>query len=179
MDDSPSAGLTLTDLPEGLEISIPAPRNWVLLIFLAIWLSGWAFGEISAIRSLIRSNGDYASAGFLAFWLLGWTAGGSVALVLLLWMAVGREKIHVTADAFMIRREVLGIGRMRRCEMATIRRLRVEAQQPPTPRNARWINMGFIAFDCGDSTVRCGIASTPEQAQQIVDRIRGRFSIPE
>src|SRR6478752_3341793 len=37
----------------GLEISIPPKRNPVVMIFLAAWLVGWGFGEVSAGREIL------------------------------------------------------------------------------------------------------------------------------
>jgi hypothetical protein len=166
---------SVSETAEGLEITIPAPRHWFVLAFLAVWLTGWAFGELSALQSLYSSRDSILAAGFLLFWLVGWTVGGAVAGYFFLWMAVGRERILVRADTIMIRREIIGLGRIRSYDLSAVRNLRV--QKPTRGAKGNRIGWGLIAFESGGQTVRFGMVFSKEEAQMIVDRIKGRFSI--
>ena len=39
-----------------MTITIKAKKNWPLLVFLVIWLSGWTFGGIVAIAAVITGS---------------------------------------------------------------------------------------------------------------------------
>ena len=102
---------SIDDLGDGVEVSIPTRRNWLLILFLGAWMCGWFFGETSAISQLmggeIKNSG---SRGFLTFWLVGWTVGGLAAGTAWLWNIAGVERARFRSDGVLVRREVLGIG---------------------------------------------------------------------
>ena len=102
--------------PEGLEVSIPAKRNIFLMLFLAAWLVGWAFGEIFAARELLLGKHD-ASDLFLGAWLVAWTLGGGFALYTWLWMLNGRELVVLRPDVLVSRRDLWGFGRSREYDL--------------------------------------------------------------
>jgi hypothetical protein len=56
------------------------PQRFSVVLFLAFWLCGWAFGWISAARKL-ASGGPHL---FLIGWLGAWTIGG-IAAIWMLW----------------------------------------------------------------------------------------------
>lgn len=166
----------ISDIAEGIEISIPSPRHWFVVAFLGVWLGGWAMGEISALQSLFGAMDSIPAAAFLLVWLAGWTAAGAFSLYLFLWMIVGRERILVRADSILIRREILGLGRVHTYDLMNVRNMRVEVPRKGGTRTGR-IGWGLIAFDHKDQTVRFGMVFSPDEAQLIVDRIKGRVSI--
>ena len=43
------------DVGNKLVITIPSRKNWFIIIFLGIWLTGWTFGGIMAGGSIIVS----------------------------------------------------------------------------------------------------------------------------
>src|SRR5450631_4372375 len=99
-----SAGrATMSESPDGLLITIPARKNWFLILFMAFWLVGWFFGEVTAINQIIRGHlphGTNLKGGlpigvnlFLLVWLGGWTIGGAFAVVIWLWNFAGFEKV--------------------------------------------------------------------------------------
>jgi len=67
------------------KIVIPHKSGGIMRIFLSLfiifWLGGWAFGWISAAKSIVEGKGgpEY----FLIFWLGGWTVGGIFAIFFL------------------------------------------------------------------------------------------------
>lgn len=74
--------------PEGYRVVIPVKRNWLVLLFICVWLSGWVSGELSASSQLTAGN-PRTPAAFLTFWLLAWTVGGTFALATVLWHLAG------------------------------------------------------------------------------------------
>ena len=118
---------TLTDTTLGLVVTIPVKRNRFALLFLPVWLVGWAFGEAVAAANLI--DGDVAPEArvFLMVWLAFWTLGGGAAVLAVLWMLAGRERITLGAAELGIRRELFGLGREKKYELVHCRNVRVSA----------------------------------------------------
>ncbi len=75
----PQPRATVNDSPEGLEILVPAPRPWVAVAVLTVWLAGWAAGETFAVRGILAAA-PLAARLALALWLVFWTLGGAAAL---------------------------------------------------------------------------------------------------
>jgi hypothetical protein len=82
----------INELPEGLRVTIPARRNWFILVFMLCWLGGWTFGEVSAFNQLVNGKAGSGSW-FLLFWLGGWTVGGLWAAYTVAWMLNGEEVV--------------------------------------------------------------------------------------
>src|SRR5204863_9141878 len=91
----------------GLSITIKTYKNWFLVFFLPIWLTGWTVGGIAAIHALVRGPDRNP---FLVVWLCGWFAGEILVTLNWLWNVFGREVVSVRAGAFVHRREVWGYG---------------------------------------------------------------------
>ena len=159
----PSAGIAeVQDIPGGLSIGIPAPRQLFPMLFLPVWLVGWAFGELSAIADLLRS-GAQDSPGFLMFWLVGWTLGGVGALAVFLWMLAGKQIIRLERGLLSVRWEVLGLGFGREYNVSDIANLRIAVGADLNPFSmSRAGDMwgytgGPLVFDYGAHTIRIGI----------------------
>src|SRR5687767_7102498 len=124
-----TARYTMEASAEGLRSSIPARRNWFVLLFLMAWLGGWAFGEVNAISELLNPN-DKTSTAFLLFWLAGWTLGGAFCIATVLWQLAGKEVFVVNASELMHRIELFGLGRTRIYRSSDIKNLRVTEYSP-------------------------------------------------
>src|SRR5437762_2908381 len=127
----PGRRSVVSNTPEGLSIIVPAKRNLHILLFLSAWLVGWCFGEFFAARQILTEMGQ-GSTLFLIAWLTMWTAGGAWAIYAWLWTAFGREIISLRTGALVIKRDVLGLGRLHEYELAHVKRLRV-AQHASDP----------------------------------------------
>ncbi len=163
----------------GLRIVIPARRNWFILLFLAVWLVGWAFGELSAIGVLfdvgpMRTGRRSAPSAFLAFWLLGWTFGGAAAAYTWLWNLCGREIVRIDGAALAISREPIPFPRSREFDWTQVRNLRVS----PSLRPRQNFSPGTIAFDYGARTHGFGRGLDEAEAQMLIDAIARRFPQP-
>lgn len=175
---------SLQETSRGLELRIPARRNGVMLAFLALWLCGWAAGEIMVPTTFLRNEVEPGARGFTAAWLVMWTIGGGFALYAFFWSLLGCERVVLTPSSLAIKRELLGFGRVREYELAHIRDLRV-APAPYNPYDFRsgfqfWgLGGGVIAFDHGAATVRFGAALEEGEARSIVARLRERGPIAQ
>jgi hypothetical protein len=195
---TPGARATITDDPEGLEIVVPAPRIWLVVAFLGLWLVGWATGEAFALREIL-GPGPPAARLFLVVWLAGWTFGGAAALGIGAWMMVGHERVRLRPDALTIQREAFGFGPKRVYALERIRDLRAvdlpplpDLRLPPGDRvpdvttaqtagaALRIVGIGGpgISFRYDGRPVRFGFALDPLEAHQVVAQLRGRHDFP-
>jgi hypothetical protein len=188
---------TITDDEvDGFRVTIPVQRSWPLIIFLGVWLCGWAFGELTVSGTLIGSTifgvpkmkGQPAPQLIMLFWLTIWTIGGGVVIYILLWQLTGQEVIRLDDRVLEIRREVARLTRSRTFDLANVRNLRFS---PPlyNPWNIResWrtklkfvgLDAGSIAFDYGAGTHRFGSSLSELESRRLIKTIRERFKIED
>jgi len=176
---------TILDSPAGLTILVPAKKQWPALLFMCLWLGGWAMGEVAALRQVFFGESQGLPDAFLAFWLLGWTAGGLFAISTVLWMLAGSEKITLTPTALLIRKQILGLGSSTSYDLGQITALRVNRNfdqsgnrtgSLPTPGISK---LGTVAFDYGAATVRFAAAIEEGEAAMIVQRLTDRYGFRE
>ena len=192
----------VNDDPAGLEIVIPAPRIWPAVIFLGLWLAGWATGEAFALRQILLASPLPAKV-FLAVWLAFWTFGGAAALSICVWMLVGHERVRLRPDALTLQREAFGLGPTRVYELDRIRNLRAQplpplaggtvarderapdgtgaapAEQAKAVLRAIGIGGPGISFTYATRAVRFGVALDPLEAQLLVTQLQARHSFAD
>jgi hypothetical protein len=166
-------------IARGLRVTIPARRNWFILVFMLCWLGGWTFGEVSALNQLVNGKARGASL-FLLFWLGGWTVGGLWAAYTVAWMLNGEEVVFVGRfpACLSVQKRVFGIRlRSQDFDIGQIRRLRVcsEVQMFSgfsfRSRN-NWLGgTNNIAFDYGAQTRYFGAGMDDAEAQIVVDAL--------
>jgi hypothetical protein len=165
----------VTAIAGGIEVSIPSRRNYLVAAFMAFWLCGWAFGLVMVSHQLLHPT-EGTPMLFLAAWLGGWVIGGGFAILLLLWMLAGRERITVTNDAFRIRREAFALGWSRNYALSAVKNLRVVESPPPTPfgfgrRDPFGLTSGPFAFDYGARSKMFGAGLDVAEARTLLSRI--------
>jgi hypothetical protein len=192
----------VNDSPEGLEIVIPAPRIWPVMVFLGLWLAGWMTGEVFALRQILSPSPVPAKV-FLAVWLAFWSFGGTAALSICVWMLVGHERVRLRPDALTIQREAFGLGPTRVYGFDRIRNLRAQPMPPLTevtvtrgaqaPDGTRVVPaeqaktvlrvMGIggpgISFTYANRPVRFGVALDPMEARGVVAQLVARHAFAE
>jgi len=159
-----------------LQITIPAKKNYFIIVFLGFWLCGWAFGEAAALVKVLSLE-SYAPELFIVFWLCGWTVGGLFAIYAWLWNVSGKEIIKLTGSELQHIRQVVGIKRSQEYDISSIFKLRVLHQNTSMfgSRNGLefWgISGGTIAFDYGRSTHKFGAQLDEAEADYILDVIK-------
>lgn len=173
-----------------VEITIPAQRQVIMLLFSLIWLAGWAFGEVTVGGMLLAPLWRYLPLPgqprspeplplpvglFLVLWFVLWTAGGGYVIYGVLWQLFGRERIILEYTQLHIRQEVLGWGWTRTYALDQIRDLRVEP--PPQGRRNNMIPRGRLCFDYGQRTVCFGRGLDTDEAEQLLDEIVRRSPV--
>lgn len=170
---------SLRETPLGLEITIPCKRYPLAIVFMSVWLAFWAVGELAAARQILFGENGLADA-FLLVWLTIWTLGGGWAFYSLLWLAVGKEVIVMSAGTLAIRRDIVGLGRTREYDLEHVRHLRVSPLSNTLygrgSGHQPWASpAGAVAFDYGAATIRFGAVEEAEAALIIAD-LKARHS---
>src|ERR1700720_4310258 len=93
----------------GIELQITSKKEWGSLIFLPVWLVGWTFGGIMAMKWILRP-GPSTPRGFISLWLLMWALAEAWTTYQWLWAAFGREIVQVKEGDLSIKRDILGYG---------------------------------------------------------------------
>jgi hypothetical protein len=187
LTELPQPRSSTEETPDGLRITIPAPRSWLVVGFMSIWLCAWLFGAGAVIWSLFGQSGAIPETGpFILLWLAGWALGGGFIALRILWMAFGREVVAVSPSVLRLRREIFGIGRSREFDFTQVRNLRMAPQPVAPPAYGSGYGYrygggralfagGVIAFDYGSRTFRFGSGVDEAEAAQLVATIQERF----
>ena len=168
----PDRRSTVQHRAEGLQYEIPAPRSIFAIVFLPLWLVGWAFGEVFAIRTLIY--GGKAPQLFLIAWLALWTFGGCTALYSWLAQVLGKEIVSLSHSTLTIQRNVTGFEKAKEYDLTHVRNLR--AGEPSRDyfrrRQMSTFAAGTIAFDYGAKTFRFGAGVDEAEAAMIIAELK-------
>lgn len=179
----------LNDTLNGLEIIIPAKRNWFLIIFLGAWLGGWTIGESFAIGTLIGfSDYDLGFANlFMLFWLCGWTVAGFFVVKTLVWYLAGKEIITFGQGQFSIAKQGLLLSKPKIYDLKHVKKLRARKEETiyygfEGVRNnlgAMNASNGTLQFDYGMKTVRFANDIDEAEAYFIIDKLKVKSLITE
>lgn len=186
---------TLEETPEGPRVIIPSPRLWPVSVFMAVWLSGWVMGEVSAIKSLLglltgmEHWAGLFPAAFLVFWLAGWTAGGVFAWAIFLFSLDGRETVFVRGGKLCLRPETfLGLGWTWTYDIPGMTPPRVVGAdladaKPAGADDARaralaGLKLAYIAIESGGRKWRLGVGLGEQRARDLLYTLNSRFGLP-
>ena len=155
---------------DGVEqVRIPMRRNWFVLLFLPIWLTGWTAGGIAAISALFI---DFHW--FLLLWLCGWVFGWVYAALALAGQLWGAETIDASHGDLTIRDRIWPFVKTRRYRASDIRNLQAATKPKEYPgmrefRIAYWTprKSGAVSFDYGSETVYCATEVDPPEGREI------------
>ena len=171
------ARFTAESIPGGIRASVPARRNWLILLFLSAWFVAWIFGEAHAIR-VLTSPSENADRMFMLVWLVGWTIGGGFAAATILWQLGGKEIISISPTLFEYRVEAFGLGRTRSYKKTEVKNLRATdySTNPLTNQTAMLppfagAGYGPVAFDYGARTFRMAPALEEAEARLLVEKL--------
>lgn len=181
---------TLEETPEGPRLTIPTPCLWPLSLFLAVWLSGWVGGEVSAVRSLLGifgkgacGPGELLPGAFLMFWLTGWTVGGAAACGVFLFSLKGAEIVTLREGTLSLKLETfLGLGWTRRLPVAGMAPPKIAAAEVPTgaqPRDGSPApRYALIALESGGKKWKLGVGLPEQRAKDLLHALTSRFGLP-
>ena len=87
--------ITVRKTGDGIGVYNPTRRKIGLVLFMLVWLIGWAAGEYFALSEIMRSGSPLAVDLFLLVWVCAWTLGGGLVLTVLVWQLFGVEKLFL------------------------------------------------------------------------------------
>ncbi len=155
-------------------IDIPSTKNIPVMLFLSLWLVGWAFGVYTATLSLMKSHP--AGGMFILVWLAFWIFGGCFAGGTILWNLFGKESIQLDGQFISIKQHVFGIGKLKQYQVSDIKQLRIVALPEALMKiNGAFNNMpgitGRLAFDYGSKTYSFARDIDEAEAKEILKKI--------
>ncbi len=111
------------------------------------------------------------------FWLIGWTIAGFYVSVTLLWLLVGKEEIHLTADQVSLRRSIRLWTRTTICKSSNISKMRYEEPLVADNLNAGFFSLrstGQIKFSYESKTFGFGLDLNEVEARRLLALILER-----
>jgi hypothetical protein len=182
-------------LPESLRLVIPSDKNWVIILFLGLWLMVWAVVEtifsgilVIAFAQAIRSGfSEVASTGLsplvmllLTTWVGIWTVLGSIVFYILLWRIKGVEEILISRDNICIKKITPVWTRSKSYVIQVIQSLKMMP-----PNKSIWKSLmigcgvmsgGVLGFEYGEKIVHFGIHLDESVTRQIIEDIKEHCS---
>jgi|SRR6185503_6387033 len=163
----------------GLRINVPVKPEGYRTLLNLVWLLVWAAGEIAIVIFIL---GGFNAPEFLpavplplaGLFLAAFTLAGGAVLWRWLWRAGGRESFLVARDALLARREVWGIGRSRRFDLAKTRSVkagRLKSRVLSSTWGRMFVGLGEsqIVIDCAGRTYGYGKGLEEAEAGDLVD----------
>lgn len=162
--------------PSGIELHINARRKFGSLILLPVWLAGWTYGGIMALKWILYP-GPATSRAFISIWLVGWALGEAWAIYQWFWTAFGKETIQLGEGNLTIKRDILGHGRTRTFPIGTVSNLRASGLFSSSSywdnyRAQLKLGRGMVAFDSQGQTHRFGIELNESEAENVVQELK-------
>ena len=106
LEKPPGSSIRESHLADGVRLhwqhsdSAGMIQRTAILVFMLAWITGWAFGEVTVIRTLIHSHSmsgvNALGTVFMVFWLLGWSFGGLMAILITVFLAIPQRPESVT-----------------------------------------------------------------------------------
>jgi hypothetical protein len=169
----------------GIEITIPASKNWFLLLFLCVWSTGWFFGETSVIKSLwsITSEGVNFGTVFGLFWLCGWTLGGFLALSTVVWLLAGKEILRVDKGVLIIEKKAMLFIKPKAYAVKDIKEFVIAEDEFFDSTSMKYGmpelftigKRGALKFDYGFKTIRFANGIDKVEAKFILDKLKTKI----
>lgn len=160
-----SSHLTIEHTPGGLRVAMRAPRALPLVVFLSVWLAGWTFGGIEALRAVSRADTLLNPLSlFLLVWIAGWALGEAAVIAFIAFLLRGAEIVTVDDALISLRAEAFGYGFTRIHDLAHATNLRPVAGDSSSSRD-------LLAFDFAGGTVRFGTSLNETDALQVARAI--------
>ena len=184
--EKPYNGLaTIDDHLTGMKITIPARKNWFIVVFLGFWLCGWIAGETFALKTVITSLSGGAPELFIIVWLCGWTIGGLFAFRTFWWLLMGKEVISIDQGALTIDKRGALFYKAKTYDLHEAKNFRAQEEYVPVgPFGNRGMtnvfnmkNNGTIKFDYGLQTVKFAGSIDEAEANFILEKLRSKRMI--
>jgi hypothetical protein len=168
-----------------LHILIPTTKNWGLVVFLSVWMSGWVIGEVFAITTLFFGSTPLMANAFLLFWLTGWTVGGLVCITVLLWTVAGEEIIKIENGVIEIGRQIFRLKNSKKYDLREVRHLGINVPSDNNiydlgyQRSFFGLRGGILQFDYGLKTHKFASNIDEAEARSLVATFKANPNFKE
>lgn len=164
--------VTFRKTQDGIGVYNPTRRRIGLVIFMLVWLCGWAMGEWIALSQLFGSGGPFAVDLFLLVWVSFWTLGGLAALAVLAWNLVGVEKLFLIEGGGIVTER--GFGAITRRKVFRVDQISdvgfSDKQRKDTANGV--LSVGGVRFFSDGKPQSFGIELDDEEADRVVTLMR-------
>jgi hypothetical protein len=165
-----------------MQITIPAKRNWFIILFMGAWLCGWLFGEAFALKGIVGLMYSHFAGVFLLFWLVAWTIGGFFAFRAFLWNLRGKEIIVIGQGQLSIDKVGQILFKPKSYDLQEVKSIRTQEDSYGYnsmfgQRNAfaSFNTGGTIRFDYGLKTIQFGIGLDEAEAKYILNILQSKY----
>jgi hypothetical protein len=159
---------------DAITARIKTPKHIFLLLFLPVWLIGWALGGLSALKLAIKGQGLPI---FLLIWLGAWLVGVILVATVWLWNAFGYEIVSIRSGFFSFRREIFRLAFTRKeifiYDLSNLRTAGVFGAASSRGRGlAQWnLTGGTVAIGHDNKTLKFGIGLEEQEAKALVAQL--------
>ncbi|MBX3531011.1 MAG: hypothetical protein KF849_10410 [Rhizobiaceae bacterium] len=159
--------ITIRETADGLGVHVPSVKQIFAIVFILLWLGGWAAGEWFALYEIYR-NGFSISSAFLIFWVTIWTIGGMGAAFGVLWQLFGSERLFITAGAVV---SDWGFGPFRFKKVWGPGEATKFRKGEATMRKGRLVSGRGIAYEAGGAMRTFGSSLTDDEVRFVLAAI--------
>lgn len=170
----------------GFQVMIPTRKRIFLIVFLSIWLAGFAFMGCGIFGiSLANSQGSimdfFIGDADTLFGIPFWTVISGVFFLILLWQVRGHEVVTINKEGINLRKEVFSkVGWSNYYSREYMKDFRIAPYIPALFGWGRSLHHyglagGFLAFDYGAKTIHFGAGVDEAEAKQIYQEIINHY----
>ncbi len=168
-----------------IEIIFYPEKRWFSVIFLCVWIMGWAVAEIIVIDQLINQekifdinfSTENDSNLFLFVWVIIWTYGGIMAIISLLWEVSGEQYVYINRRNLKIEKRLGFISKTKVFDLDKINGLMITQKTKNSKtqefyRSSFFRQVGYIGFYYKGKKIRFGLDIKKEEAGDILNKIK-------
>ncbi len=160
-------------------ITVPPARTLGVLLFLPVWLVGWAFGEIMVCGQLLgygTVTPNAAAYVFLVIWLVGWTIGGAWAIYSFVWNLFGQEIVRLNLIDLLHYKQIAGIRfaskKYRMNDAIAFKPAAAAANKVRGNGQAITYDKSSVSFDYGRKTIAIFPGIDEAEAKHIISQMK-------
>ena len=161
-----------------LQIVIPSKKDYFVIGFVFLWMTGWFWGEASAIYVMVANPARtyLPFDGFLLVWLAFWTCAGAFTGSSLVRLVAGREVMTLSPGALLIERRPGVFRSPKRYSLEDSKNLRVDVRGGYSRFEVFGYGGEVLAFDYGTKTVRFAAGIDEAEGKFIVGLLKEKGS---
>ena len=165
--------ITVRRTGDGIGVYNPTRRKIGLVLFMLVWLTGWAAGEYFALSEIMRSGSPLAVDLFLLVLVCAWTLCGGLVLTVLVWQLFGVEKLFLVEGGGVVTER--GFGPFTRRRIYAVDRISDIGLATDEARNSAngLLTRGSVRFLADGNPRGFGVELDEEEAELVVGLLRG------